>query len=68
MLAAYKFRVSQLIPSVIELYEATQIIPDVTQIWFQKQPMIRYKYRRWEKVVMCKCFWFARKITNDVVS
>jgi len=30
MLAACKFRVAQLIPSVIELYEATQITPDVT--------------------------------------
>jgi hypothetical protein len=30
MLAARKFRLAQLIPSVIELYEATPITPDVT--------------------------------------
>jgi hypothetical protein len=30
MLAACKFRVAQLIPWVIQLYEATQITPDVT--------------------------------------
>jgi len=30
MLVACKFRVAQLVPSVIELYEATHITPDVT--------------------------------------